>query len=214
MKLNHKELIIGITIGSLLTSAPTIANVSKSVYEATVNSFKVKVNGVEQPLEGYNIGGYTYFKLRDIGEHVGFDVGFEDGTIMIDTGDEVDKVSSSDSGVEDSVEDDKPLGYWDIVDEYLHSKDYMIIEQGGVKYVEVPAVMDMVWKPSYVYNQLLSTRVCANSEYWWVQYGEEKVTEGYQAYMIGVTGYMTYEQFENIVQPIFNKELDECGIPR
>ena len=49
------------------------------------NPFKITVNGVEKDIEGYNINEYSYFKLRDIGEQVGFDVDFKEDTIMIET---------------------------------------------------------------------------------------------------------------------------------
>lgn len=51
--------------------------------DLTPNSFPITLNGTNVEIEGYNIDGSTYFKLRDIGDKVGFDVNFENDTIMI-----------------------------------------------------------------------------------------------------------------------------------
>lgn len=47
------------------------------------NPFPITLNGAPIELEGYNINGNTYFKLRDIGEKTGFLVDFQDNTIVI-----------------------------------------------------------------------------------------------------------------------------------
>lgn len=47
------------------------------------NTFPIMLNGSNVEIEGYNINGSTYFKLRDIGDKVGFNVDFENDTIMI-----------------------------------------------------------------------------------------------------------------------------------
>ena len=76
---NIKQLIIGIIIGSIITlSISALAN-----FEAIPNQFPIKLNGNDISLEGYNINGSTYFKLRDIGDKVGFGVDFADNTINI-----------------------------------------------------------------------------------------------------------------------------------
>ncbi len=40
------------------------------------SSFSVKLNGKLVALAGYNIGGNTYYRIRDIGSAIGFEVGF------------------------------------------------------------------------------------------------------------------------------------------
>ena len=47
------------------------------------NSFPITLNGSPVEIEGYNLDGNTYFKLRDIGDKLGFDVDFQDDTIVI-----------------------------------------------------------------------------------------------------------------------------------
>lgn len=54
-----------------------------ATYTATPNEFPIKVNGQDTQMEGYNIDGSTYFKLRDIGDNMNFDVGFNNNTIYI-----------------------------------------------------------------------------------------------------------------------------------
>lgn len=48
---------------------------------------RITLNGQEISLTGYNIGGNNYFKLRDIGKEVGFNVSWNGSTrtVEIDT---------------------------------------------------------------------------------------------------------------------------------
>lgn len=78
-----KKFILGFITGGTICAAVTGFAVE---YAVTVNPFPVKVNGVETSIEGYNINDNTYFKLRDVADAVGgFQVGFTDNTITIDT---------------------------------------------------------------------------------------------------------------------------------
>ena len=53
---------------------------------ATENTFPIQLNGENVSMDGYNIDGNTYFKLRDISDIVGgFDVGFNNSTIQLST---------------------------------------------------------------------------------------------------------------------------------
>lgn len=53
---------------------------------ATENTFPIQLNGENISMDGYNIEGNTYFKLRDISDIVGgFDVGFDNNTIKLST---------------------------------------------------------------------------------------------------------------------------------
>ncbi len=53
-------------------------------YTATENTFPIQLNGENVNVEGYNIDGSTYFKLRDISDTVGgFNVDFNDSTIQL-----------------------------------------------------------------------------------------------------------------------------------
>ena len=88
MKEKLQGLITGVITGTIITGS---IGVLAAQYTATDNPFPIKVNGAETKIEGYNINGSTYFKLRDIGEHMGFDVDFKDGTIYI--GDNINPAS-------------------------------------------------------------------------------------------------------------------------
>ena len=53
---------------------------------ATENTFPIQLNGENISIDGYNIEGNTYFKIRDISDFVGgFDVGFDNNTIKLST---------------------------------------------------------------------------------------------------------------------------------
>ena len=51
--------------------------------EVNPNPFPITVNGAPVEIEGYNLNDNTYFKLRDIGDKLGFSVDFENDTIVI-----------------------------------------------------------------------------------------------------------------------------------
>lgn len=75
-----KKYIAGIATGIILSCTVALA-VS---YTATQNPFTVKLNGNNVNIEGYNIDGSTYFKLRDVADTVGgFEVGFDNDTIQL-----------------------------------------------------------------------------------------------------------------------------------
>ncbi len=53
-------------------------------YIATENTFPIKLNNNNVNLNGYNVDGSTYFKLRDIADVVGgFNVDFKNNTIRL-----------------------------------------------------------------------------------------------------------------------------------
>lgn len=78
-----KKFILGFITGGIICAAVTGFAVE---YAVTANPYPVKVNGSETAIEGYNINDNTYFKLRDVADAVGgFEVGFSDNTITINT---------------------------------------------------------------------------------------------------------------------------------
>lgn len=78
---NIKSNIISFVVGSLIFG---IIAVCAEQYIASENPFPVLLNGKKVAMEGYNIGGSTYFKLRDISSLVGnFDVDFNNNTIQL-----------------------------------------------------------------------------------------------------------------------------------
>lgn len=87
-----KSLGFGIVLGLFI--GVTITAVAQQVYEAYTNSFPVYVNGKQKDIEGYNINGSTYFKLRDLGSFIGFDVDFKEGNILIETSENNDNITT------------------------------------------------------------------------------------------------------------------------
>ena len=77
-----RRFIAGFVCGALLFG---ITGVFAGQYIATENTYPIKLNGNDVSLEGYQINDYTYFKLRDIGDKVGFNVDFQNDTILINT---------------------------------------------------------------------------------------------------------------------------------
>ena len=77
-----KKFICGLVAGTVLTSLVGAYAVSE-IYE---NPYPIYVNGEQKEIQGYNIDGYSYFKLRDIAEATGkFDVDFQNDSVVIDT---------------------------------------------------------------------------------------------------------------------------------
>lgn len=78
-----KQFITGFLSGALIFG---VVGALAATYTATDNPFPVKLNGNDVQIEGYNIEGSTYFKLRDIADTVGgFEVGFDNSTILLTT---------------------------------------------------------------------------------------------------------------------------------
>ena len=90
--MKHRDFVIGVLTGAVLFGSFTVIADNYDIYP---NPFKILVNGNERYIEGYNIDGYSYFKLRDIGNEMGFSVDFKEDTIMIDNIDSGQTIISS-----------------------------------------------------------------------------------------------------------------------
>lgn len=79
-----KKFLIGFISGAVLCGSLAVVAVEYNIYP---NPYKVMVDGKETAIEGYNINDKSYFQLRDIGNAVGFQVGFdaENGTVLVST---------------------------------------------------------------------------------------------------------------------------------
>lgn len=75
-----KKEILFFALG--IASALGITALAASM-EVNPNPFPITVDGAPVEIEGYNLNGSTYFKLRDIGDKLGFFVDFQDDTIVI-----------------------------------------------------------------------------------------------------------------------------------
>jgi hypothetical protein len=121
-----KKFILGFITGGIICATATGFAVE---YAVTANPFPVAVNGTETAIEGYNINDNTYFKLRDVADAVGgFNVGFSDNTITIDT----DTAAQPTPTVKPSTTDLSPL------------PELPIEKRDGVQYVSVTDIDDML----------------------------------------------------------------------
>ena len=95
--MKRNNFIAGFVSGALIFGA--IGAIAAEII-ATPNPFPIKLNGENVNIEGYNINDQTYFKLRDISEAVGgFDVDFQDDTIILST--EQEKETETDTETEE-----------------------------------------------------------------------------------------------------------------
>ena len=83
-----------------------MAGKGSSSKSAAPTSSKVYVNGKETQFTAYNIDGYNYFKLRDVGQAIDFGVDYDESrdAIMVDTGKSYDAAPGNNSG---STNDDR-----------------------------------------------------------------------------------------------------------
>lgn len=81
------NFIVGLLLGIFLVAGTGAATAVVETVTATLNQSPIYVDGTRAEMNAYNIGGYNYFKLRDIAELVDFGVGWdqETSTIQIDT---------------------------------------------------------------------------------------------------------------------------------
>lgn len=77
-------LFIGLALGFALSS-PAAQAVEGILAQRCTSP--ILLNGAPVEIEAYTINGHNYFKLRDIGKVVGFNVYWksEDGTVQIET---------------------------------------------------------------------------------------------------------------------------------
>lgn len=76
-----KQFIFGFIAGAITFGA--VGALAAGVI-AEPNRFPIKLNGNDVEINGYNINGSTYFRLRDISNTVGgFDVDFRSDTILL-----------------------------------------------------------------------------------------------------------------------------------
>ena len=76
-------IFIGVLIGGVLLNGNTINAAAGLLAERSTQP--VYVDGQKVELEAYNIAGANYVKLRDIGEAVGFNVYFQNGSVQVDS---------------------------------------------------------------------------------------------------------------------------------
>ena len=122
-----RKFVLGFILGALLFSAVTVYAAAE--LKVIPNPFPVFIDGVQTKVEGYNINGSTYLKLRDF-EKFGLGVDFVDRQILITT----KKETPSDN----DLTDEKNVKDVDNVDEITRAKynGYEAIIKDGITYVD------------------------------------------------------------------------------
>lgn len=102
-------LLIGLALGFALGSPA--AQAIEGILAQRCTS-PILLNGAPVEIEAYNINGHNYFKLRDIGKAVGFNVYWnaEDGTVQIET----NRPYTGEAPAK--AETDKPVSQPDVID--------------------------------------------------------------------------------------------------
>lgn len=81
----YRQLIIGLCIGALLFGLlPVFADELLSNLQIITNPYPIFINGGKQEVQAYNIDGYTYLKLADIGKLLGANVKFNEAENKIE----------------------------------------------------------------------------------------------------------------------------------
>lgn len=77
-----KKFVCGLLIGVIISGLVGVYAVNQ-IYD---NPYPIYVNGEPKQIQGYNIDGYSYFKLRDIAQATNkFNVDFQNDNVIIDT---------------------------------------------------------------------------------------------------------------------------------
>ena len=141
-----KKIIIGFIVGALMFGIiPVMAEGELSV---TPNPFPVVIDGVVAEVEGYNINGYTFLKLADIGK-TGLTVKFNetDGQIEITSMEEKAVMMPVPEGepVPEPVKGEKPVSDVEKFDE----NGYQGIRVDGVEYYSMKSMADSIYNKGY-----------------------------------------------------------------
>ena len=76
------HFLAGLLLGSAVIVCTGAASAVSQMVTATLTTSPIFLDGSEVTLQGYNIGGHNYFKLRDIAALLDFNVYWDDGVYM------------------------------------------------------------------------------------------------------------------------------------
>ncbi len=188
-----KKFILGFITGGVICATITGFAVE---YAVTANPYPVKVNGTETAIEGYNINDNTYFKLRDVADAVGgFEVGFVDSTITIDTGNVVKPEPTVaptpilSSEIPPQATELNPVfpPYYDKSDGLTSDGIPIQVDKNGNKYVSISDMNEVYHYEDYGYAL-----------------GEtELYDKNFNVVIDNVPKIITYEYYETVLRPFF-----------
>ena len=193
---NIKTLTLGILIGAIATVSIT----ALAEYLTVPNPFPIKVNGTETAIEGYNINDNTYFKLRDVADAVGgFEVGFTDNTITINTGNAVKPeltvaptpIPSSEIPPQATELNPAFPPYYDKSDGLTSDGIPIRVDKNGNKYVSTLNMNAVYHYEDYGYG-----------------FGKTKLYDkNFNVVIENVPQTITYEYYETVLRPFF---IEHC----
>ena len=141
--------LAGMLLGVMVITCTGAAAATSETVTAKVTASPIYLDGEQVALEGYNIGGHNYFKLRDIGALLGFNVYWSDGGVQIQSNTTyTGRTPETESGM-------------DQVRQQVINQVNAVREQQGV--------------PKLLTNQALmdAAQECANRKYTWHHNREE-----------------------------------------
>lgn len=160
----HRQLIIGICIGALLFGIiPTFAENLLSNLQIKNNPFPIFVNGNQEKVNAYNIDGYTYLKLADVGKLLNATVKFNE------TESKIEITKKEDGNMSDKLSE--PFGEYkakEMREESLRKRTEVstdvpqIYEKNGIKITKIDNVEYVFWTEIHA---LLNKHGFLNSEF-------------------------------------------------
>jgi len=140
-----KKFVSGLIAGVIVTVAVTAF--AADTLKVVPNPFPVLIDGVKTEVEGYNINGSTYLKLRDF-EKVGLGVDFKDNQIIITTKQEVIESESAkkEGDAVSEIINTKYKGYDAVIKDgvtfvsyeiFRYAEEYMLFLEGEEKNVKI-----------------------------------------------------------------------------
>ena len=150
-----KQLIIGVVVGALLFGIlPTLAVDFITDLKIINNPFPIFVEQEEKEVEAYNIDGYTYLKLADVGKALDVIVKFNETESKIEITKKEDKDMSERSFPTISEEEvkeflEKPLRVRLNAPRTYEKNGIIINKIDGVEYVSEPELIHLFFENDF-----------------------------------------------------------------
>jgi hypothetical protein len=68
--MKYKQFIVGFVTCVILLSVIFVSGFAEDALTVVLNRFPIFINGQEEPVEAYNINGFTFLKLADVGKAI------------------------------------------------------------------------------------------------------------------------------------------------
>ena len=173
MKRNLKGLVIGLLLGTILTSTVMGESVRKTI-EVTYNSLNVMVNNKKVDADNILYNGTTYLPIRAVSEMLGKDVEWNHSTATVSINDKKDdELYEKDSEVDNSQREKKKQEFKNKVE----SRKFPVLTSHATKDRVIEAVIPI---PSQLpYGAKIIER-SATSDYQW---GPGNISKGFEEHV-------------------------------